>query len=345
MDSNLLQMDYFHGTEAEQFTFVRVPKILISHPVLKNLSTDAKLLYGMMLDRMSLSIKNNWIDEQNRVYIIYSLEDVKELLNCKDNKAIAVMKELDTKHGVGLIEKRRRGQGKTNIIYVKNFMKEEEEEAQESATQNFENPTSKEEAPQENHTQTWEKSSSRTVKNKVLEVGKTKSNNTKKNKTNTSDTESHLIYPDDQGGSMPKNESRKRDGLDRLSDYEKKSMVYPKMIKANIDYDSLMMIHESEQGKVEEIYALILDTVLSRSEEIYIAGEKRKTADVIRRFMDLRFAHIEYVLNCMEESVTPKKNIKAYLLAALYNAPMTIDNYYAAKVRTGMAEYAGNMGH
>ena len=116
-----LQLDYYYGIEAEQFTFYRVPKLLIKHPLFKGLSSDAKLAYGLMLDRMALSIRNEWVDDKDRAYIIYTIEQIAEDLDCGRDKAISVLAELDSKKGIGLVEKVRRGLGKPDIIYVKNF--------------------------------------------------------------------------------------------------------------------------------------------------------------------------------------------------------------------------------
>ena len=123
-----MTFNYFYGTEADQFSFYRIPKALFTDSYFKDLSSDAKILYGLMLDRMSLSIKNQWFDEKNRAYIYFSIEDIMELLNCGRNKAIKSMQELDDETGIGLIEKRRQGFGKVNIIYVKTFMLEKTEE-------------------------------------------------------------------------------------------------------------------------------------------------------------------------------------------------------------------------
>ena len=65
-----INFDYYYGIEAEQFSFYRVPRLLIKDERFKGLSSDAKLLYGLMLDRMSLSMKNGWLDDENRAYII-----------------------------------------------------------------------------------------------------------------------------------------------------------------------------------------------------------------------------------------------------------------------------------
>ena len=116
-----INFDYYYGIEAEQFAFYRVPRLLIKDERFKGLSSDAKLLYGLMLDRMSLSMKNGWLDEENRAYIIYTVEAIMEDLGCAKATCVKIMKELDSEKGIGLIEKKRRGLGKPDIIYVKNF--------------------------------------------------------------------------------------------------------------------------------------------------------------------------------------------------------------------------------
>ena len=124
-----LKFDYYYGVEAEQFSFYRVPRLLIKDERFKGLSSDAKLLYGLMLDRMALSMKNGWIDEENRAYIIYSVDNVMEDLGCSKPTCIKIMRELDSENGIGLMEKKRRGLGKPDIIYVKNFASAEEKES------------------------------------------------------------------------------------------------------------------------------------------------------------------------------------------------------------------------
>ena len=116
-----IQFEYFYGNEAEQFTFYRIPKILVTSPTFKRVSDSAKLLYGLMLDRMGLSIRNGWVDDENRAYIIYTVDAIMEDLGCAKATCVKIMKELDTENGIGLIEKKRRGLGKPDIIYVKNF--------------------------------------------------------------------------------------------------------------------------------------------------------------------------------------------------------------------------------
>lgn len=113
-------LDYFYGLEADAYSFIRVPKLLINLPIYKDLTSDDKLLYGILLDRMSLSAKNRWMDDDGRVYIIFTIEDVMEVLNCAQHKAVKLMNNLETK--AHLIERKRQGQGKPSLIYVKKFV-------------------------------------------------------------------------------------------------------------------------------------------------------------------------------------------------------------------------------
>jgi len=112
--------DYFYGAQAEQFSFYRVPKVLFTKEQFKQLSAEAKILYGIMLDKLDLSVKNKWVDEKGRVYIIYTIEQIMADMNCADQKASKLLDELEKK--CGLIERKRQGLGKPNLIFVKNFI-------------------------------------------------------------------------------------------------------------------------------------------------------------------------------------------------------------------------------
>ena len=120
-----MTLDYFYGQAGELFSFFRIPKALFQEQRFQDLSTDAKTLYGILLDRMSLSVKNEWFDKKGRVFIIFTIEDVKRTLRCADNKATRLLRELEE---FGLIERKRRGQGKPCLVYVKNFSAESSKE-------------------------------------------------------------------------------------------------------------------------------------------------------------------------------------------------------------------------
>lgn len=122
-----MNLRYYYGRESEQFTFFRIPKQLFSEPAFKTITADAKILYGLLLDRMSLSQKSGWLDSDNRVYIVFPIIEIQEQLGCCRGTAIKLLDELDAqKGGIGLIERVRRGLGQPSIIYVKNFNSEQD---------------------------------------------------------------------------------------------------------------------------------------------------------------------------------------------------------------------------
>ena len=193
---------YFYGSQADQYSFYRIPKALFQDEYFRGLSSDAKILYGLMLDRMSLSIKNQWFDEKNRAYIYFSIEDIMELLNCGRNKAIKSMQELDEENGIGLIEKKRQGFGKTNIIYVKSFMLEEaKQESELSDTEKFINQTNEEKGTDTEVYKTnfkkSQKQTSRSPENKLQEVYISNPNYNNSSYNNISDNESYPIQSEE----------------------------------------------------------------------------------------------------------------------------------------------------
>ena len=116
-----MMLDYFYGQSGELFSYFRIPKALFQDSRFRQLSTDARTLYGILLDRMSLSARNGWLDEQGRVYIIYTVREVQESLCCAEHKAVKLFRELEQ---ADLIERKRRGLGRPSLIFVKNFSTE-----------------------------------------------------------------------------------------------------------------------------------------------------------------------------------------------------------------------------
>lgn len=301
---------YFYGEEADMHSFYRIPKLLFTNDYFKALSNDAKILYDLMLDRMSLSVKNQWFDEENKAYIYFSVEDIMELLNCGKNKAVKIMQELDDETGIGLIEKKRQGFGKANIIYVKNFVIEDIVE--EKPLQEFTNQTS------------------RIPKNKPLEVYFSNPNNNKYNNTYKNNTESNLI---------PSVTQESEDDTIRCDEMEQ-YCILAETVKQNIDYDVLLQSYPNEGQLVQGIYELIVETVAYTGKKLVIASNELPAEFVKNRFMKLNFMHIQYVISSMKKNTTEIKNIKKYLLAALYNAPATMQGYYQAEVNHAMPQYA-----
>ena len=117
--------DFFYGEQANLFSFYRLPKALFTSRRFEDVSVEAKVLYGFLLDRMGLSAKNGWKDEKGRVYIIFTVEAIMEHLGCSNKKAVGLLRELEEK--AGLIERRRQGLGRPSLLYVKNFIEAPEE--------------------------------------------------------------------------------------------------------------------------------------------------------------------------------------------------------------------------
>ena len=308
-----IDFNYFYGNEADTYSFYRIPKQLIIDDRFKELSNDAKILYGLMLDRMALSVKNGWFDRQKRVFIYYSMEEVMEHLNCSKNKALKSLSELDTEDGIGLIERVKQGQGKPTIIFVKNFLLDEK------SGSDF--PKKEVKTPQ--------KGKSGVANFGSLEVQKKDTNNTKINNTEYSDTESNLILSADFTN---KTEQMRSDEMD--------VNAYAKLIRENLEIDILIERDPFEKEMLEGIYELVLETVLNQSDSIVIASNKYPMSLVRSKFMKLNAGHVEYVMDGLKSNTTRVRNIKKYLLAALFNAPTTMSSYYQAAVNADFPQYA-----
>ena len=218
--------DYFYGGESEQFSFYRIPHQLIMGPEFKHVSTDAKLLYGLMLDRMGLSARNGWYDEESRVFIYYPIEEIKEALNCGNDKAV------------------KQGQGKPARIYVKRFTCKDI-------------PPQVEDPPPPRNP----------------DFGKSECNHTYTNQTERSYTHPSI-----------RPEMEKMDWA-----------ACRKGVMENICFDQLSVVQS--------------------------------------RFRRLDETHIQYVFDSLRRNTTKARNIRAYLLTSLYNAPTTIGQFYQAEVQ------------
>ncbi len=289
--------DYFYGQQSEQFSFYRIPKILFSQNKFWNVSTDAKLLYGILLDRMNLSARNGWLDEAGRVYIIFTIEEIKESLGCAEKKAVKILDELEKK--AELIERKRQGLGKPNLIYVKNFISG-------SVERQFLN---------------CQNDNSATFQNTIQDLSKAQGNNTDIKNTDLSDTNS--IFPSGNCGKENGNE-----------EYQQ----YYQYFYEQLGMEYLQKDYPYDVDRLENILELVVETVCSKRQIIRIGGDDRPVEVVKSRFMKLDSEHIRYVLDCFKENTTKIRNIRQYMLASLYNAPTTIGSYFDALVRHDMAQ-------
>ncbi len=329
-----LKLEFYYGQEAEQFTFYRLPKALITDNRFKDISNNSKLLYGLMLDRMSLSVRSGWFDDQNRVYIKYSIKSIMEDLNCSKMTAVGLLKELQA---IGLVDIEQRN-GLANIIYVKNFVSGGDEESLDRS----ENCTGKKNEPVEEHQS--KNSTGTDIRPVNMEdqsdvntgtcqdsipgvVQKSDPNNNDFNKIEFSDTD-HII----QSGERMNNPIR----ITRMDQMDE-TTAYMELIRENIDYDIMMSNSKwLDRDMYEELYQLICDVVCVPRKTIRIAGEDYPYSLVKSKFLKLNSTHLEYVIGCMKNNTTKVSNIKAYLTTALYNAPNTINHYYTAEVNHDM---------
>ena len=350
----VMTFDYYYGAQAEQFNFIRIPKAMIVDPMFADLSVNAKLLYGVLLDRMNLSMKNRWFDSENRVYIIYQIAEIMEDFNFSKKTAVRYLNELEN---FGLVEKKRRGLGLPSLLYVKNFVVfqdhsepddtdfddvAEDDNLNENmeTSRGIQGETSRGVRTYTSRSVAMEtskgvqKETLRGVKSELQEVTKrgpliSKTNSNNININNTKESNNILSNP------IVKNAV---DGMGREEEslFEK----YTKMVKDNIDYDVLISRHYLEKSMIDGMVNLIVETIISENDYIIISSTKFPKEAVKSRFSKLDISHIEYVLECMNHNTTNIKNIKKYLLAALYNAPTTIDSYYKARVQHDMPELA-----
>lgn len=288
-------LDYFYGGQAELFSFYRLPKVLFTDPQFRGISAEAKILYGLLLDRMSLSIKSGWLDKQGRVYIIFTADEIMEALCCADNKATKLMKELE---GCGLIERKRRGLGKPSLIYVKNFISD----------------------PSESRIQSRENHDSGAVKTAALESLKSRGTNTNPIKTDSIETDPFL------SGDTGEDAGMEHEGNDFRTRYQNYFLN-------QLNLESLIAGNPEDEELLREMLELLVDTVCSNRKMIRIAGDDKPFEVVKGQLMKLNSDHIRFVLMCMKENTTQVRNIRQYLLASLYNAPMTMHSSYAARVQ------------
>ncbi len=304
--------DYFYGGESELFSYYRIPRLLITGEQFRNLSTDAKLLYGLLLDRMSLSAKNGWFDSHGRVYIYYPLDEVETDLNCGHGKAVKLMAELDSDTGIGLIERVRQGLCRPSIIYVKQFTS---------------NAIPKSTGPP------------------ITDgFGSTKIELPKVSKPNIRTSDNRTSgFPITEPPEVPKLEVLYND-----KNYLDKSYLYLSINQSNQTMDAIdrekitacvkenigyIAFSPQQRPQVDELVELIVDILCSPQATFRIGGVQFKQAVVKKRLIELEQAHIEYVLDAMSKNTTKIRNIRGYLLTSLYNAPTTIEHYYQAAVQ------------
>ena len=283
--------DYFYEEQSESYSFYRIPKMLFTEEIFEALSTDAKVLYGLLLDRISLSRENGWLDDAGRVYVYYTIKSVKKSMRCANTKACGLLRELDE---FGLIERKKQGLGKPTIIYVKDFTRFRKAELLGSDKQN----------------------------SVILHTGTMDNRKSERNKTEKNNTESNKTNPILSGAD--------KDMDERTS--------YRNYLNSQLDMEIMYERYPYDRETLDAIMDLMLDVVCSKRKTIRIAGDDKPVSVVKSQFLKINSMHLEYVMDCMKKNPAKVRNIKQYLLAAIYNAPLTMQSYYQAWVNNDMAE-------
>ena len=342
-----MQFDYFYGSEAEQFTFYRIPKILITSQFFKKVSDSAKLLYGLMLDRMSLSIRNGWLDDDNRAYIFFTTNDVMEQMCCGTEKATKMLAELDSEKGIGLIERVKQGQGRPAIIYLKKFYdiedkdttsqsstsKNENQAFEESKNKTFENRKTR---LSEIESQEFRKSKNKTFENRKSRVSETESQDFRKSKCNYNNinyTDINYIYPINQDSYNIQNSDQTEE---RWIDRYTKTVDE---IKKQIDYDYL--IDYAERDIVDEVVNIMAEVMTVPRPKYKIEGDFVEYDAVLNNLKKITAEQLEVCLLAYSRQRQRIRNPKAYWISVLYNIPLTSNIVLQNMVNSDLYETGG----
>lgn len=324
-----LDLKYIYMNEAEEFSFFRIPKTLFTDQHYARLSLEAKFLYGMLLDRVSLSKQNGWTDEDMRVFIYFTQEEAMDAMQCGKDKITRLFRELD-QTGIGLIERRKHSQGRPARIYVKNFVLPLEPQPPEPDHTPPEVPQTAEMEQSRPRTEAAVKSAQKTrsggSKKSGLDSVFCAPNNTEKNNTDWNDTETSSTP-------LPPASPRQRPMADRQGQLE----AYRTVIQENISYGVLLRDYGCDLEMLDGCVELMAEVCASTKKTLRVNQEDMPIELVRSRFLKLDMSHIAYVLDFLSRNATPVGNIRGYTLSVLYNAPMTMGHYYAAQVNHDMA--------
>lgn len=299
-----MTFDYYYGSQSESFSFYRIPRILITDPTFKKLSLGAKLLYGLLLDRMGLSARSGWYDEQSRVFIYYPLAEIEQDLGYGHDKATKLLQELDADCGIGLIERVKQGLGKPTRIYVKVFSS-----ARNDCTPDCGEPAAK----------TAERPHPGLRETSGQDCGKPAGSYINKNYTEQNYTDFSYIYPSIHP------EEGERDRCDPMG-----------IVHEQIEYDVLIHDRRARKETLDGLALLIRDVRFGKQSTFRI-NHTDIPGNVVRCvFAKITRDHVEYVLDCMDTTTTAITSIRSYLLTALYNAVLHMDSHIDAQVRHDM---------
>lgn len=320
------EFQYFYAPQAKQYSFYILPTPLFTDSRFFELSSDAKVIYSIMLDRMKLSVKNKWIDSENRVYIVFRVDEVTQYIGCGKNKAIKLLQELEEWK---LIKRERSGDRRyPAFIYVMNFadyLEQQETEYDEGCNEKVKETPVKEaikepEETDKNATQyVHEKRSlkskpsmERGLKNKPSEVSKLNLINHTKNNHNNIYNKSNLI-----------------ESIKRQIDYD----VIRDRIEAGQAEGSVEMLDDILQAMVN------MSCFCHARDTIRIASADMPAGVVEGQFAKISMEHVLFVLDGLRRTKKKLRNPSAVISTALYNAVGSLNTFYDTEARIDMANY------
>jgi hypothetical protein len=357
MKNQKLNLKYFTPQTAIGYQFITVPNTLVSHEAFDSVDYGAKLLYGKMLSRASLSAMNSdrFTDLQGRLYIIYTVEQVMTEMRCGNKLAIKMIKQLEE---IGLIEKKRQGQGKPSLIFVKDFSGVEfTENFQKCLVDISENVHQTYHGMSNGHSsyidyselyynqsinqsaQPLELKKEEQENQKEIDRLIEQNQNTPTNKIITTTNPVAISVSPKASSAVSKNfnEAKTTMAETRAITTETKAMIaaraieeyeeYTELIKYNIQYDYLVNEYKGETEIINELKEIMVETLCSKEDMIKVGKEEKPHAIVVSCFKKLDVTHIEYALECLRNNTTKVYNIKAYLMTTLYNTLMSIGSH------------------
>ena len=350
---------YFYQNQQDQYTFYRIPKALIKGVRYQHVTMEAKLLYGILLDRMSLSGKNDWCDANGKVFIIYTVEELMEDFGCSNKTAIKLLRELEQSD---LIVRQRQGLGKPSLIYVKQIQQSEEVVSQRrfrkqqqqqsrtmyrvySAADNFAEKTVDD--VKEIHNDQIQKDSdyeteSGTASQKNMTVVDSQEQNmeslclvTCKTYSSRSEESTRLEVKKVQCNKTERSYTE----LNKKEEGEAARRSWKTMVQEQLEYDWLLESYPHDHSAIKTMITIIADAMNSADDALVkVGGRERRMDDVKEQLLQLDSGHIEYVLEYLQCNTSKVQNVYGYLLTILYNAPLTMDLYYEKLVRHDQAK-------
>ncbi len=367
--------DYFYGSQGEHFRYYQIPAIMLEHAHYRELSAQAKLLYSVLLNLVSLSRKNHWIEQEtNRVYIICPQKEMADRLGCSLRSVTKIIRELTE---FGLVERKKQGQGKPELIFVKNFASGDiEEELVTSEGEPSYHDTCKEDETVTDYPEEMEVDSLEIEKKNTCEapnhavfsdrqnlrVKTRKSCVSRDAKIACQDAQNlHVNYPDNNyinkiiyNPSI--NPEKKDDGIRLDTGYpanadngsmggmsvnsQRRREDVRQEVCEQIDYAALVHDLPWDREEINALVELMTDLMSSRKPTVQIAGELLETKSVRQRLRQVDMECVKYILDCLKKNTNRIYNIRQYLIATLYNAPVTISHFYQAQVNHDMYHQA-----